>query len=65
MSRRRQSWGVGGHDPKILDRRSCGVARGSVGGSWTGRKILLYLYHVQEVCSKVVKINRIIFPEML
>ena len=37
----------GGSDPQIL-------GRGVTWESWTGRKILLYLIIVQEVCSKVV-----------
>src|SRR6218665_3913072 len=52
----RQSWGIGRvATPQILGRGVFGGRRGVAGGSWgswLGRKILLY--HVQEVCSKVV-----------
>src|SRR6218665_1833397 len=61
---RRQSWGLGSRpNPNFGQRESWGVVSGSR-GSWTGRKILLYLRgsimyrkHVQEVCSKVVTLE--------
>ena len=50
----RQSWGLGGHDPQILGRRS-----------W-GRKILLNLIMYRKYARKwwLLKKNRIIRPEV-
>jgi len=49
---RRQSWvEIGGSRPP---RFWVGVVVVGRRGSWTGRKILLYLIIVEEVCSKVV-----------
>jgi len=42
--RGRQPWGVGGRDPPDFGLGVVGVAGGVVGGSWTGREILLYMY---------------------
>src|SRR6218665_1517691 len=51
-SRRRQSWGViGGRNPQIL--------RWGSQGSWTGRKILLYLIMYRKIVP-----NRVICPEI-
>ena len=58
---RRQSWGVA--TPQNLGR---GVVGGVAGGSWTGRKILLYLIMHRKYVRKwwLLKINRIICPEI-
>ena len=49
---RRQSWGLGRRDPPDVGQGvSGGSQRWSQGGSWTGRKILLYLIMYRKVAD--------------
>ena len=50
---RRQSWEVGGRDPRFWARGLLGVA-GEVAGGVDGSLNIIISYHIQEVCSKVV-----------
>ena len=65
---RRQSWRVGGSRPHRFWAGGRGKSQGRKGrrGSWTGRKILLYLIMYRKYFQKwwLLKRNRIICPEI-